>query len=49
MGSSPLFPESKILKAYSSEVEHTAHNGPAVGSIPTKLIILENAVKTESL
>jgi hypothetical protein len=28
-------------KAYSSEVEHTAHNGPVVGSIPTKPIFIK--------
>ena len=27
-----------FLKAYSSKVEQTAHNGQVVGSSPTKLI-----------
>ena len=37
------------LKAYSSAVEHTAHNGTDVGSNPTEpnfiLIISKNALK----
>ena len=37
----------KIYKAYSSEVERTAHNGFVVGSNPTKPNL--NEIKTKNL
>ena len=36
------FLENRIKKAYSSEVERTAHNGFVVGSNPAKPILIQN-------